>query len=136
MAKRDERMKASDVFNEASMLFGKTASFSAAFPSIAELHVEVEEKGDHGPSWSSRTVYTHHNPPGEFVNCRNPRCFNGGFRIAQMIRYMAYSQDTEHDATVRCQGYEGSPKGRKNSGPCDQYFVVRIRVKYKAESKD
>ena len=136
MGRRDERMKASDVFNESRTLLGKTTSFSKAFPLIAELHVEIEEQGDHAPRWSSKTVYTDRNPPGEFVNCSNPRCFNGGFHLGQMIRYMEYSRKTEHADKVRCQGYEGSPKGRKNTGPCDQSFTVTIRLTYKADSKE
>ena len=131
MPQRDERMKASDVFNASTPFLGKTSSFSDAFPAIAELFVEVQEHGDHTPKWSSKTTYTHTNPPGECVNCSNSRCYNGGFGLAAMIRNIGYSKQTELQKTVHCQGYEGSPKGRKNDGPCDQYFEVVIRIVYK-----
>ena len=45
MAKRDERMKASDLFRERPPAFGKLVSFKEAFPVIVELDVTVTEKG-------------------------------------------------------------------------------------------
>jgi hypothetical protein len=130
MGKRHRRMKAQDVFNASEPFLGKTASFEKAFPSVAELDVTVTEAGDdlHGGSRTSR--YRNSEVP-EYVNCLNPRCYNGGFHVGSAVHLMTYPRETEWSGERSCQGYEGSPKGRVNHGPCDHYFKVRIKVEYR-----
>jgi hypothetical protein len=48
-----------------------------------------------------------------------------------ILRYMIASRLTEFEATERCQGYEGSPKGRKRHRDCMHMFKVTIRLAFK-----
>jgi hypothetical protein len=126
-------MKATDVFNERHTLLGKTSKFEEAFPGVAEIKVIVDEDGEgvwrYGRNTGKRS-YTSRSV-GEYVDCSNPRCYNGGFNIGQQIRFMMDEKKTRTSLTFHCQGYEGSPKGRKKSGPCFNFFKVDIEVSYK-----
>lgn len=136
-----KRQKASDVFRETDFLFGKTTSFSKAFPEILDISVKVLEDA-YGMGVVRREekyrwrYYSKSNPPGEFTDCSNPLCYNGGVAIGSIIRNMTFSRQTEYEETRMCQGHEGSPKGRKRYGPCDNSFRVKIALTYKDESSD
>jgi hypothetical protein len=126
---RDNRMKAQDVFANSNYVFGKkTSKFSEAFPLIKNVKVKVEEY-----DWGNLigTNYYSESNMAEFINCRNPKCYNGGFRIAEQLRFMEYDKETQKKLEISCQGYEGSPKGRKKDGPCYHDFKVEIEIAYK-----
>lgn len=128
-----KRQKASDVFAATEFVFSqKTSSFSKAFPEIEDLVVEIVETGNgvlgHG---LNRSIYGRSNFPGEFVNCSNPSCYNGGIRIGQLVRNMGYDRTEKwEDSFVLCQGYEGSPKGRRRYRSCLNRFSVKIEITY------
>jgi len=130
-----KHMKASDVFNQSQPFLGKSNSFTKAFPKIEDIRVEIRERGEGIPSWRQENdisdIYTKINLPGEYVDCSNPRCYNGGFRLGQIIRFMAGQKQTEFQDTLPCQGYEGSPKGRKKYDDCPNMFKVKIKIEYK-----
>ena len=133
MAKRDKRQKAQDVFNESTPFLGTVDSFGKAYPTVAELTVTVTEEGDdlwHG----SRTSTYGKRSASEYINCSNPRCFNGGFHLGTILHRMTYDRETEWQGSEFCQGYEGSPKGRKNYGPCDHRFKIDIQITYGDEA--
>ncbi len=45
---------------------------------------------------------------------------------------MVTTKETEKEIPyIGCQGYKGSPKGRKNYGPCGNSFKVKITITYK-----
>lgn len=126
-------MKASDVFDEKHTLLGKTSKFEEAFLGVADAKVIVDEDGE--GVWRNgrnmgRRVYASRSF-GEYINCSNPRCYNGGFNIAQQIRFMMDEKETNKNLTFHCQGYEGSPKGRRQTGPCFNSFKVDIEIRYK-----
>jgi len=127
-------MKASDVFELAHTLLGKTSKFEEAFPGVADVKVYVEEDGDgvwrYGRNVGKRSY--NRGSFGEYINCSNPRCYNGGFRVAEQIRFMMGAKEEKQEMTFHCQGYEGSPKGRYKRGPCFNYFRVKIEITYKA----
>jgi hypothetical protein len=134
MSKRARRQKARDVYNQSYNPFvGRTSKFSEAFPKIKNVRVTVEELdfGQHVRSY----VYTESNL-SEYIDCSNPRCYNGGFQIGDQLRFMTYSNEIEKEFEIDCQGYEGSPKGRRRYGPCDRSFKVRIELEYKAEESE
>ncbi len=136
MADRNRRDKAMDVFNKTNFLLGdKTSSFSKAFPKIQTLRVKVVADGEGVTKYNREESYTEKRPPGEYINCHNPRCYNGGFRIAQSIRFMVERKQLRESFTEHCQGYEGSPKGRKKYGPCDNVFHVEIELKLEEEKE-
>lgn len=132
---KDKRMKASDVFNQSHPFLGKTDSFAKAFPEIEDIRVEIKETGEGIPRWRQDNdisdIYTRNNLPGEYVDCSNPRCYNGGIRLGQIIRFMIDQKQMEYQDTLSCQGYEGSPKGRKKHDDCYNMFDVKITIKYK-----
>jgi len=70
--------------------------------------------------------FTAANLPGEYLDCTNPRCYNGGYAVGQILRFLEGSRQTHFEDRQRCQGYEGSPKGRKRTGPCDHSFKVIV----------
>jgi hypothetical protein len=128
-------MKASDVFAQAEYVFSKKVPFREAFPQIEDMQIEVNEKGAGVDSWlpedDGPRRYTMSNLPGEYINCSNPLCYNGGFSVGDLIREMIREQKSTLKASRVCQGYEGSPKGRRKYRKCVNSFTVTIRVVYK-----
>jgi hypothetical protein len=123
MSTRDRRMKATDVFAKTDFLFGKTSDFSKAFPTIEHANITVVETGEGS---RGREQHYSENRIGEYVDCHNPLCYNGGVRIGDILRLMELQGKTEFECDEWCQGYEGSPKGRKKYGPCDTVFHIKI----------
>jgi hypothetical protein len=132
----DRRLKASDVFNLSTPFLGKTSNFDEAFPGLADLVVTVRET-----DWDQSEVRLHQFRKGNiarFVDCSNARCYNGGFNLQSFISTKTYGKNKPADleTVAYCQGYEGSPKGRRNYGPCDHRFEVKVRVTYKSETSE
>jgi hypothetical protein len=130
---REDRKKASDVFHDSEFVFSRKIPFNEAFPQIKSAKVRVEESG-YSPSgmyfdapniriYDEKTL-------GEYINCSNRHCYNGGFSIGQILREMV-QQKKSHDETTRiCQGYEGSPKGKKRYRSCVNYFKISVDIEY------
>jgi hypothetical protein len=125
----NRRQKASDVFRETNYFIGEKTTFEKAFPEIENIRVTVEEFEDFFSDGRKR-FYSKENA-GEYIDCSNPICYNGGFSLGSLIRNMVSTRQTELETTKFCQGYEGSPKGRKRYGPCEHRFKVKIEIKYK-----
>jgi hypothetical protein len=131
----EERKKASDIFNESNFLFGEKVTFDKAFPQIEDLEVEVKESGDN-INTSRSYFYSKKSFPGEFIDCSNSLCYNGGFSIGKILREMVRSNTKELSTTKDCRGYEGSPKGRRRYGNCHNQFEIKITIKYKTEEDE
>lgn len=125
------RKKASEVFAESSSAFAKRASFQEAFPELEEARVEVEESGDGVYGENRRSVYSSRTFLGEYVNCSNPLCYNGGVSIGGIIRSMLAQKQTQLETTSLCQGNEGSPKGRRIYRKCLNTFRIRVSLTFK-----
>ena len=132
MTKQD-RKKASDIFHETPLFFAKKGSFAEAFPQIEDFRIEIKESGSGVEGQYRVQTFTAANPPGEFTDCSNPVCYNGGFRIGSIIRDMVSKGETEHETRGRCQGYEGSAKGKKRYRDCVNFFRIKVSLKYKNE---
>ena len=52
------------------------------------------------------------------------------------MRNMVYGRQQELEETMLCRGQEGSPKGRRVYGPCDNYFKVKIKISYHTDTPD
>jgi hypothetical protein len=128
---KNKTMNASDVFNATHPVFGKKASFADTFPTIEELHVDVLESGSGVRPGFHRRGYDSASAK-EFVNCSNSHCFNGGFNLGDILREVVKSGNTTSETDHYCQGYEGSPKGKKFYQTCDHSFRVKISARYKA----
>jgi hypothetical protein len=135
MARQERHQKASDVFAATDWFLGPPVAFAKAFPRIATLRVRTKASGYYAPpsighmrddGWRTFTEST----SGEYIDCRNPVCYNGGFRLGEQLRFMEQAGETHKEWTVGCQGYEGSPKGRKQYRPCDEYWQVVVDVSY------
>jgi hypothetical protein len=110
---RDERMKASDVFRESQFVFAEKAQFADAFPQIASVRIQVEETGrgaGAGRSSGRRTSTYTERSLGEFVDCSNTLCFNGGVSIGALLRQAVRAHEATFEGYEMCRGYEGSPR--------------------------
>jgi len=135
MVSRQRHQKASDVFRAAPRLFSRPGRFHDAFPTIATLRVETQGSGffttprpfgrDDG-----KRVYTQETA-GEYIDCENPTCYNGGLNLGEHLREMLRTGATHHEWTAWCQGYEGSPKGRKRYRSCLEDWQIVVDVTYR-----
>jgi hypothetical protein len=132
MAKLPNRPKASDIFREKGSAFFPEAPFHEVFPTIKDLTVEVRETGD-GVGKGRVHTYTIDNLPGPYIDCSNPLCYRGGFSIQSILRDMVSKGETERETTVKCRGYEGSPKGRKRYRDCWNRFSIKVSLEYTEE---
>jgi len=123
-------MKASDVFQKTEYVFSQKASFEEAFPEIEDVSVEVEESGQGVHKGFNKLTYKK-KYIGEYINCSNPLCYNGGFSIGGILREMIRNNKVDLETTESCQGYEGSPKGRRRYKPCWNFFKVKVHIKYR-----
>jgi len=130
MSSRD-REKASDVFRNTDFLFSKKGTFAESFPMIEDIKVIVKRGGHYGVSeWNKEEHYGTN--VGEYVDCSNPTCYNGGFSVGNFVRMMIASEQTHFEKEyISCQGYEGSPKGKRRYRSCTNHFAVVIDIKYK-----
>lgn len=131
MSERDKRQKALDVFKETDFFLAKKASFDEAFSEIENLTVNIKEDGRGINQYNSESSYNKRSLPGEYINCHNRLCYNGGFNIGRIIREMIRNKQIELETYEICQGYNGSPKGRRNYGPCSNSFSIKVLIKYK-----
>ena len=130
MGRRD-RMKASDVFRETDYVFSKKVSFEEAFPEIADLKVVVEEDGHGVHEWNRTRHYG--KGVGEYIDCSNSLCYNGGFSLGNILREMVRNRETHKETTEICQGYEGSPKGQRRYRSCLNHFKITVDIVFKEE---
>jgi hypothetical protein len=133
-----KNMKASDVYHETEHFFASKASFEKAFPQIEQISIEVvETEGfehvdfDAFDKIRNRHIYTNESLPGEFIDCKNPECRKGGLSIDGVFHKMISEKLTEFQGTESCQGYEGSPKGRKRHRDCRHQFHYKVKIKYR-----
>lgn len=130
MTRRD-RMKASDIFRESNYVFSKKVPFGEAFPEIKNFRIEVTTLSEGSQFVNYTSVYTKENKPGEYIDCKNPVCYNGGFSIGQILREMVGEKQTHYEGSAHCQGYEGSPKGRRRYRSCLSNWKIKIDIEYK-----
>jgi hypothetical protein len=132
MSSRD-RQKASDIFKNTDYVFSTKVSFDEAFPMIEDIKVVVEHRGHYGVHEWNRVQHYGKNI-GEYVECTNSICYNGGFSVGNLVRIMVASKQTHLEKLEFCQGYEGSPKGKRRYRSCTNSFNVTIDIKYKSET--
>jgi hypothetical protein len=129
--------KASDVFGSSDPAFSKKVIFDKAFPEIDDIKIEVIETSELKTSDTLKSEQyqnlkrTYGKTIGEYIDCHNKFCYNGGFSIGSIIRDMVNTKQIVKEDAVFCQGYEGSPKGRKRNRSCLHYFSFRVEIKYK-----
>lgn len=135
MARQQRHQKASDVFCATDFLLARPGRFSQAFPEVASFRVATQGSGWYGAprvfgTDDGKRVYTQETA-GEYIDCQNPVCYKGGFNLGEQLRDMGRTGETHREWTVGCQGYEGSPKGRKKYRSCLEHWQVVVDVTYK-----
>ena len=115
---------------------GKRATFAEAFPSIETFRVEVSETdiSDVPNKHVVAVTYDGLHPPRPYFDCHNPLCYNGGVNLQEILQEVVSRGQMSARRTVMCQGYEGSPKGRRRDGPCDHRFDVAVTLNYKTDA--
>ena len=117
------KRKASEVFSESYFPFAPKVSFEEAFPEIKAVKVLHRPVG--AENWSARTRV------GEYVDCTNALCHNGGFSVGEILRAMVAREATDHEGLQVCQGNEGSPKGRRIYRKCMKMWDVKVHIDYR-----
>jgi hypothetical protein len=125
----EPRKKAQDIFNETDFLFSKKTTFEKAFPEVRNIVVNVTETGD-GLYRGERNHHYTKSTIGEYINCSNRSCYNGGFRIGDILRDMILSRENDRKGTDVCQGNEASQKGRRIYRKCLNEFSFTIHIDY------
>jgi hypothetical protein len=111
----NKRKKASDIFNETNFVFSQKVPFNQAFPEIEDIKIAVKEKGYGVTPGLGTHIYL---SGREYSDCSNPACYNGGISLGSIIRTMVQDKETHIEKSCFCQGYEGSPKGRRRYQCC------------------
>ncbi len=132
MVRHSTSEKASDVFAESTSHFGKKVPFEEAFPQVAAMEVEVTEQGNGVPRGAAIRHYSLANNPGEYVNCHNPLCHNGGFSLGEVLREMVERRETVREVHRPCQGNETSPGGGRVYQECASLFKITVHLSYRS----
>ena len=119
--KQSDRM--SVLTNRSFSFLGSTSDRNAAYPGIAELDFVVEQDRpcQHGNKPDLKR-YTKSDLPPQ-IRCVNPRCQQGGLATQGIVLYRGAGV---HE--LWCKGHEGSPSGRRKGDPCDNSFIVTLRI--------
>jgi hypothetical protein len=134
---KQKKSKASDVYHETEHSFASKASFENAFPQIEQLSIEVvEAEGTEHVDFRAfdkikhRHIYTKENLPGEFINCRNPDCHEGGLSFSGILLKMIAEKSTKFQGTETCRGYEYQPTDLKSQRACSHQFHFKVKIQY------
>lgn len=93
------------------------------------VSIKVTHHGDMVNSKQEEQIYT--GPPlPETIQCPNPRCQQGGYRIETIISEIARMKTTLDKKNFPCNGHEGTPKGRKQGAPCENSIDIEITATY------
>ncbi len=126
-----KRKKASEVLKDTNFVIAKKGTFAETFPEIKSATVQVTEKGSfRSHSIQSKNCTYSEKNLGEYIDCNNPFCYNGGFSICNIVRDMVKDNKTHDESTEICQGYKGSPKGKRNYGRCTNTWKVIVDLEY------
>lgn len=129
-------LKASDVFQNTNFAFAQKTKFAAAFPQVESFKIEVLEQKDFWGREASHRHYSLENEPGEYINCNNSSCYNGGVSIGDILKTMVRENLRDFEVTKICQGNEGSPKGRKIYRKCLHQFKITASIEFKSSQEN
>jgi hypothetical protein len=107
-------------------------SFQEAFPTVANLAIEVTETGCGQKYQDIKHTRTYHELPAA-IDCSNYFCVGGaiaGHTLARIVREMVAAHHAFQEIDQGCEGREGSPKGQRKYGPCINHFELKISIRY------
>jgi hypothetical protein len=117
-----------------AFLAGEAATFADAFPTIANITVEVV-RGEYYSAGKPVTERYTERTVRPRIACPNPCCRQGGLDIGRLIQYMVWGAETKKELVEFCSGHEGSPNGRRIGRPCDNSWTVTITIAYRDGEK-
>jgi hypothetical protein len=133
---RRQKPTANQLFAESlkDRLFVTPTTFDKAYPTVASIRVTGKQVGDGVGTSKYNDGTVHLTEARQFVDCRNPQCYGGGFPIGQTIEFMIQHREMHREVDyVSCAGHEGSK--RKDYGHCCNALKnVVIDVEYRAEA--
>lgn len=128
---RQQHMKLSDVLARPGFFTGPRVRFVDAFPTIDEITVEIDMDGIRPfGAYGGVRVFDKSNIEPAY-DCPNPQCTRGGIRLESLISQMVCSRETSKEFQLKCEGYEGSPKGKRYYRTCTNWYKVKISIRYK-----
>lgn len=131
---RQRNMKLSDVYAQPGPFSGQPTTFAALYPSIEAIRVEIDLDGVGSYGGGHKFVLDKTTMRPVF-DCPNTSCTRGGIRLDTHISSMVSAGETSKEVNLKCEGYEGSPKGKKFYRTCLNWFKVKISIQYKQEDK-
>lgn len=130
----NKRDKLTDRINAAEYLFKtKTSSFNEAYPTVISLTFDIVESSHTFGSSSKKWTLTEANFQ-HAINCSNAGCYSGGVELGIILEDMVHNKQSQYENNIICQGYEGSPKGRRQYGRCNRSFHIKALVVFKEDS--
>ncbi|MGD0285103.1 MAG: hypothetical protein ABSC31_01790 [Acidimicrobiales bacterium] len=126
------RPKANEVYWENPPALARYRStWAEEYPDLASGLVTVEETR-YGPVVGSHRVEIPKDNR-KFVDCSNEFCYGGGYDVQKLIGGLYRERKTEGDDLKKCLGSEGSPKGRRRTGPCMHIFHATAQLTYRED---
>lgn len=125
-----KREKASQVAAKNPPYLATPGTFDQTFPTVTDFTIEIEEDDGGWPikNGKSRFTFANRSTMPSIVNCTNRLCYNGGVSIQRLLESMIASGKTTLEIHERCQGYAGSPAGRRRYRDCVHGFKIFARV--------
>jgi hypothetical protein len=99
-----------------------------AFPTVAELTVQVEEFSTQWLTPHQTLTFTRASFPDVVVRCSNPLCGSGRVSLDAVVSQAVRNGLTEHADSRPCGGIERTLRRR-----CWHMFAVTVRIRYKAQ---
>ena len=96
---------------------------------IDRLRVSVKEIGRNAEPFELRIV--HKESVREYVDCNNPRCYNGGISLGNVLREMVAARQEEFIGTSFCTGQEGDPQEEGPHPSCATRFEIEATLRYR-----
>jgi hypothetical protein len=118
-----------EVFEERNFIFGCKHFFDDVFPEVDSILVTVCETGRGVNDGANRRSYNRNNL-GEFIDCSNPDCYNGGFSLDLIIGWMVDKRESHRDLHELCQGYERTPEENLFYRRCTNSFRISVDIQY------
>lgn len=135
MSDKNRRLTAQDFVNDGSYVFGEATTFERAYLTIDTIRIEYTISFVGGfprdDEQCGSFVITDKKYIGEFIGCRNSKCYGGGFQIGWILHDMVNTNTCEKSGSINCCGHEGTPKGkkiyRKCMNKCDYKIVLTFK---------
>jgi hypothetical protein len=115
------------------LLAGTPTTLRKAHPGIRRIDVHAVQEGDVGWNWQRDQRFADDGVPTR-IDCGNKRCRRGGYDLSGIVSSLAYTRHEHSEFSIRCEGDEGSPGGRRRGDPCTNRLRVTVKAELQAKS--